>query len=757
MDKEFGPGGFASEKETPTQRFAHDTPPKMHVTKSEPGSVRILQRNDPVVFETKRNESAQKEQPNVVATGNFRRSPGMWVNCEVEDIPCWAIVDTGASSSLISRYMASVVGKPIGPHPHRLLGPIGNVMPIDGKMIAEVTLGKHKSTDEFIVVDDLYPHVLIGLKFMCENNCQVDIEKETLKIRIKGQSEETVPLYVGDRLKPPTDEAAYILQTEAEIEESGFPTEKVENHLDDVQEIVQLAAAGLQDVKLKDRLSILIGDYRDVFALTNDSLGTAIGTEHYIDTNNNPPFKIAPYKVAPYKLPAVREEIKEMLDKGVIVPSKSPYSSPIVMVPKKDGTNRMCIDYRKLNEVTTKDAYPLPRIGQTIDALQGAGYFSSLDLASGYWQVPVAEKDRPKTAFCTPDGGLYEFVKMPFGLTNAPATFQRLMNEIFKQDLFKHVLIFLDDLLVYSETPAEHLVHLEKVFQKLRAAGLKLKPKKCDLFQTQVNYLGHVLDKTGIRPDPKKLDAVREWERPKTVTQVRSFTAFCNYYRKFVKNFAEVAKPLYRLTSKGVKFTWENEHEDAFQLLKSRLLQAPILAFPNFHHPFVIDTDASETALGAVLSQVIDGDERPIAFESRVLSKTEVNYATTKREALGIVQAMQWFRPYIYGSQCIVRTDHASLQWLFRQNADGMTFRMIQKMQEHNYRIVHRPREKHCNANGLSRRPNEKPEWKEGEEEELRRSSPRISNNGNGPRWCTRGLEERRVLEKGKFRRSRPR
>ena len=184
-----------------------------------------------------------------------------------------------------------------------------------------------------------------------------------------------------------------------------------------------------------------------------------------------------------------------------------------------------------------------------------------------------------------------------------------------------------------------------------------------------------------------------------------------------MKKFAEVAKPLYRLTSKGVNFTWEKEHEDAFLLLKTRLLQAPLLAFPNLRHPFVIDTDASETALDAVLSQIIDGEERLIAFESRVLCKTEVNYATTKREALGIVQAMQWFRPYIYGSQCIVRTDHASLQWLFRQNAAGIDVPNDSEDQEYNYRIIHRPGEKHCNADGLSRRPIEKPEWKEGEEE----------------------------------------
>ena len=317
----------------------------------------------------------------------------MWVKCEVEDLPCWAIVDTGASTSLISRHIASLVGKSVNPHPHRLLGPIGNVMPIDEKMSAEVTFGKHKSTDEFIVVDERYPHVLLGQKFLCDNKCQVDIENETLKIRIWDQAETTVPLYV-DRLEAPTDERACVLQTENEIDEpvvSNKVLEEIDKH---VNEIVELAASDLQDSQIKEKLSSLVGFYPYVFAVAKDPLGSALGTEHFIDTNENLPFKIAPYKVAPNKLPAVQEEIKEMLDKGVIVPSKSPYSSAIVMVPKKDGTNRMFIDYRKLNEITTKDAYPLPRIGQTIDALQGSGYFSSLDLATGYWQVPVAENDR---------------------------------------------------------------------------------------------------------------------------------------------------------------------------------------------------------------------------------------------------------------------------------------------------------------------------------------------------------------------------
>ena len=223
MNEDFGPGGVFPKNEPPVNRFARSPPFETQTVNAEPGSLRILQRNEPVVFEAKGSD-----EPSVVATGNFRRSPGMWVKCEVEDLPCWAIVDTGGSTSLISRHIASLVGKPVNPHPHRLLGPIGNVMPIDGKILAEVTFGKHKSTDEFIVVDELYPHVLIGLNFLCDNKCQVDIENKTLKIRIRDQAETTVPLYVGDRLEPPTDERACVLRTEDETEEPLVSNEVLE-------------------------------------------------------------------------------------------------------------------------------------------------------------------------------------------------------------------------------------------------------------------------------------------------------------------------------------------------------------------------------------------------------------------------------------------------------------------------------------------------------------------------------------------------
>ncbi len=409
---------------------------------------------------------------------------------------------------------------------------------------------------------------------------------------------------------------------------------------DEVELILDLVAADVKP-ELRSKLAVLVSDYRDVFALHDTELEVTDLTEHRIETGDSDPIKLAPHRIAPAKIPIVQQEVKEMLEKGVIQHSNSPYSAPIVLVGKKDGSTRFCVDYRKLNEVTVKDAFPIPKIEQTCDALRGAKWFSSMDLATGYWQVLVAPEHRHKTAFLTPDGGLYEYVRIPFGLCNAPGTFQRLMNELFKEELYQTVLIFLDDVLSYSKTEEEHLAQLKYVFEMLRQANLKLKPKKCRFFQTQVSYLGHIISESGAAPDPGKVAAVQDWPQPKTVTDVRSFIGFCSYYRRFVKDFAQHARPLHELTKKNARFDWNEECQRAFERLKLELMTAPVLKFPDFNSPFIVDTDASNTSLGAVLSNVIDGVEQPLVYASRVLSKTESNYSTTKREALAVVQALK--------------------------------------------------------------------------------------------------------------------
>ena len=253
---------------------------------------------------------------------------------------------------------------------------------------------------------------------------------------------------------------------------------------------------------------------------------------------------------------------------------------------------RVCIDYRKLNDVTIKDAFPIPKIDQSFDALKEAKVFSSMDLASGYWQIPVAPEHCHKTAFVTPDGGLYEYVRMPFGLSNAPGTFQRLMNEVFRDYLYKFILIFLDDVLAYSTNKADHLGHLRTIFQTLRALNLKLKPKKCKLFQREVVYLSHIIGNGGAKPDPDKVSAVKHWPVPKTVKQIRSFVGFCNYYRRFVRDFAQIARPLTDLTKKDARFEWNSDCQLSFDRLRVELANAPVMQFPRFDCPFIIDTDA---------------------------------------------------------------------------------------------------------------------------------------------------------------------
>ncbi|KAI5753631.1 hypothetical protein M8J77_001985 [Diaphorina citri] len=465
----------------------------------------------------------------------------------------------------------------------------------------------------------------------------------------------------------------------------------------------------LKDCKLepKDRkkAAALISEFSDVFSLSDDDCGRTGLVKHRIDTGDSRPIRQPPRRLALAKQDEVQTMINNMKKQGVIEESTSPWSSPVVLVKKKDGNTRFCVDYRRLNDVTRKDSYPLPRIDDTLDTLSGAEWFSTLDLKSGYWQVELHPEDKEKTAFSV-GSGLWHFNVLPFGLCNAPATFERLMDCILRGLTWKTCLVYLDDIIVIGKTFQEQLDNLRAVFIRLRNAHLKLSPKKCNLFRTEVQYLGHVVSTEGVSTDPKKIEAVKSWPIPKDKHEVRSFLGLVSYYRRFIKGFADIARSLHRLTEKGKAFVWTEECNLSFETLKSELCKAPILRYPVAGKPFVLDTDASQFAIGAVLSQVTDGIETPVAYFSKALSKPERNYCVTRKELLAVVSATKHFHKYLYGQRFLLRTDHAALKWLLNfKNPEGQVARWIELLQNYDFEIQHRSGKAHGNADALSRRP----------------------------------------------------
>ena len=450
----------------------------------------------------------------------------------------------------------------------------------------------------------------------------------------------------------------------------------------------------------------LLLSYADIMAYSISDLGRTDKLQHHIPTGSATPIRQPVRRVPPPRRNEVRKLLKDMLDKEVIEPSTSAWASSIVLVQKKDGSTRFCVDYRKVNDVTQKDAYPLPRIDATLDTLHGSQWFTTLDLMSGYWQVEVEEKDRQKTAFCTTEG-LFQFKVMPFGLCNAPATFQRLMDLMLAGLQWSECLVYLDDIVVLGRTFDEHLCNIRSVFQRLRESGLRLNLSKCCFFRRQVKYLGHVISRDGIATDPEKTDKVSMWPVPSSKRETQQFLGFASYYRRFVKDFARIARPLHRLTERTASFVWTEECQTAFDELRRCLTSTPVLAYPNFDRPFILDTDASDVGIGAVLSQVDeDGQERVIAYGSRSLTKTERRYCVTRRELLAVVVFTRQYRSYLMGEMFLLRTDHGSLTWLKNfKEPEGQLARWLERLQELNFDIVHRRGKSHVNADALSRLP----------------------------------------------------
>jgi len=449
----------------------------------------------------------------------------------------------------------------------------------------------------------------------------------------------------------------------------------------------------------------ILKDHADVFSQSEYDLGRTDIITHHIDTSDARPVRQPLRRFPPAHREAISKHVDNMISQGIVESAVSPWASNIVLVKKRDGSLRCCIDYRQLNTVTRKDAYPLPRIDACLDAMSSAAWFSTFDLRQSYHQISIEPKDRDKTAFIC-HKGMFRYRMMPFGLCNAGATFQRLMDIVMSGLHLDVCLVYLDDIIIFSRTIEEHLERLVRVLDRLRSAGLKLKPEKCSLFRRSVTFLGHVVSNEGIATDPEKIRAVDSWPTPTSLKEVRSFVGLASYYRRYVKGFADIAAPLHALTKKGQTFSWSSQAQAAFEALKEALTSPPILAMPNDVGEMILDTDASDTTIGAVLSQVQDGVEKVIAYASRSLDKRECNYCVTRKELLSVVHFVKYFKQYLLGRKFRIRTDHAPLTWL-RHTPDpiGQQGRWLEILEEFEFYVEHRPGLKHGNADALSRRP----------------------------------------------------
>lgn len=454
------------------------------------------------------------------------------------------------------------------------------------------------------------------------------------------------------------------------------------------------------------KMEKLLKKYEDVFSTDTKSMGFTTLTQHEIDAQGAAPIKSKPYKVSQKEREIINEQIEEMLQHNIIRPSKSAWSSPIVLVKKRDGKIRFCVDYRKLNAVTKKRTYPMPNIDDLMTYLGNTKYFSTLDLYSGYWQVGIEEKSKEYTAFAAQGQGLYEFNVLPFGLSNGPSTFQDLADRIFEGMKWSEVLVYLDDIIVFSSNFEEHMERLEKVFQRLRQAGLTLKPSKCNFMEERVKILGYVVESKGISPDKDKIDAIQKLPKPKNVKQLQSFLGMCNFYRKFIENYSKIARPLYEATSKSTSFTWGAKQDEAFNTLKKKMIETPVLIHFNPNEECELRTDACGYGIGSVLLQKYENQMHPVAYISRTLTKAEQNYTVSELEALGVIWSLNYLRHLVYGRHIRIITDHHALCWLKSiKDLTGRLARWSIKLAEFDYTIIHKSGKRHKDADCLSRQP----------------------------------------------------
>lgn len=532
---------------------------------------------------------------------------------------------------------------------------------IQGYMIAPITLEGRTRDIKMFVVPSLKQSIILGIDFWEKMQLVADIYNKTWE-------------FTPGNVKINSVEVGGGLQTEEHL----TPEEKE---------------------KLREFMET-------EFNATNETciLGKTNLVEHIIETGDARPIKQRYYPLSPARLKSVYEELDKMLDLGVVVPSKSAWASPIVLLDKPDGSKRFCVNYRKLNAVTNRDAYPLPQVTVILDRLRDARYLSSLDIKSAYWQIPMAKESQDKTAFTVPGRGLFEFTRMPFGLHNAPATWQRFIDSVIGGDLEPHVFVYLDDVIVITSSFKHHLEVLREIFKRLRSANVTLNLEKCRICRSELRYLGYIVDQRGLKVDPEKVDAIVNIPVPNSQKAVRQFVGTASWYRRFIPDFATRLYPLTQLLRKNQKFSWTKQAQRAFEDIRSCLVKAPILTCPDFSKEFIISCDASGVGLGAVLSQRSEHGEQVVAYASRTLTKGEQKHSATERECLAVIWAIERFRPYVEGTEFTVITDHYSLLWLHNlKDPQGRLARWALRLQPYKFKLIHRKGKEHVVPDMLSR------------------------------------------------------
>jgi hypothetical protein len=477
------------------------------------------------------------------------------------------------------------------------------------------------------------------------------------------------------------------------------------------QEILDEMGLKIDKDKLSDtdyqNLTQFLVTNKDVFASSITDLPGTNRVLHRIETTTNKPIRQRMYRTTPADREEISRQTEEMLKMGVIVPSDSPFSSPVVLVSKSNGQKRFCVDYRRLNDVTEENHHPLPNMTTILDCMaeRQPRIFSVLDMRSGFWQVALDPATAYKTAFSTSEGH-YEFRRLAFGLRNSPATFQQLMTSVLRHLLFKYALVYIDDILIFSSNMKDHLSHLDEVFKRFREANLKLHPEKCQFAVPEVKYLGHILSDKGVHVDQSKVTAVRDYPRPTNLKQLRGFLGLSGYYRRFIKDYAKTAHPMHQLLKKNAKFDWNEDCENAFNKLKTTLISAPILIFPDFNKDFVLTTDASRTSIGYYLTQKgADGYFHPVGYAGRSLRPNEANYTVSEIELLAILEGCKHFHPFLANRKFTIHCDHVSLKYISSIGAQtGRLGRWAIFLTNYNFDIVYQAGKTNVVADALSRR-----------------------------------------------------